>query len=206
MDGYAVLFSVATIWIVAAITPGPNFLVTVRVAITHNRGGGLQTVAGIVLATLLWASAGFFGIHSLFRAAPWLYFFLKAAGGVYLIWLGLKLLWNSKDRADDLPASNIMPTNGWRAFRLGFITNMANPKTALFVTGLFAVAMPVEAPVGLGLAAIAVMVSISLVWYSIVAWLFASRQVARAYARARRWIDRLAGGCFVFFGVRVVHE
>lgn len=206
MDGYSALLSVATIWIVAAVSPGPNFLVTVRVAVTQSRGAGLQTVAGIILATLIWASAGFLGIHSLFNAAPWMYLFLKLAGGAYLIWLGLKLLWNSGDRAAHSGTVDLASTNGWRAFRLGFITNIANPKTALFVAGLFAVAMPPEAPVALGLMAIATMVTISLVWYSIVACLFASRQVSIAYARLRHWVDRLAGGCFIFFGVRLVRE
>lgn len=206
MDEYAALISVATIWVVAALTPGPNFLVTVRMAVTQSRAAGLQTVAGIVLATLIWASAGFLGIHSLFKAAPWMYVFLKAVGGAYLLWLGLKLIRQSTERADNPTLSKVMPAIGWRAFRLGFITNMANPKTALFVAGLFAVAMPAEAPVELGMSAIATMMTISLIWYSLVAWLFASKRVAKAYAQARHWIDRLAGGCFIFFGIRLVRE
>ena len=206
MDGYAALLSVATIWVVAAITPGPNFLVTVRVAVTQSRGAGLQTVAGIILATIIWSSAGFLGIHSLFNAAPWMYLFLKLAGGAYLMWLGLKLLWNSGDRGVTSSTQDAISTAGWRAFRLGFITNIANPKTALFVAGLFAVAMPPEAPVALGLMAVALMVTISLVWYSIVAWLFASRRISHAYARLGHWIDRIAGTCFIFFGARLLRE
>ncbi|BES69046.1 LysE family translocator [Marinobacter nanhaiticus D15-8W] len=206
MDEYAALLSVATLWVVAAVTPGPNFLVTVRVAVTQSRVAGLHTVAGIILATLLWASAGFLGIHSLFNVAPWMYLFLKLAGGAYLIWLGLKLLWGSVDRTVTSSTQDVISTHGWRAFRLGFITNIANPKTALFVAGLFAVAMPPEAPAALGLMAIALMVTISLVWYSVVAWLFASRRISRAYARLGHWIDRVAGGCFIFFGVRLVRE
>ncbi|WP_148861021.1 LysE family translocator [Marinobacter fonticola] len=206
MDSYTALFSVATIWLVAALTPGPNFLVTVRMAITGSRSSSLQTVAGIVVATLIWATAGFLGIHSLFKASPWMYVLLKALGGAYLIWLGLKLFWTSTDSTEELVTSTSSPARGWRAFRLGFVTNMANPKTALFVSGLFAVAMPVGAPIGLGLSAIAIMVAISLAWYSTVAWLFASKRVAACYVLLRKWIDRLAGTCFVVFGIGLVRE
>ena len=55
-----------------------------RVAIGQSRAAGLRAVAGVGLGTMIWGAAGFFGVHALFAAAPWLYAGLKLFGGAYL--------------------------------------------------------------------------------------------------------------------------
>ncbi len=74
----------------------------------------------------------------------------------------------------------------------------------MFVASIFAAAMPSEPPLMLGLAAIAVMVALSLSWYALVACLFTTRRLSAAYARGRRWIDRIAGAIFILFGARLI--
>ena len=159
---------------------------------------------GIGVGTSVWAAAGFFGVHGLFAAAPWMYAALKTLGGGYLMFLGLRLLWNSKantDSARPVPASL---RSGLSAFRLGLITNIANPKSALFVASIFATAMPDDPPLALGLMAMAAMVAISVCWYAAVACLFTARRIADAYRQGQRWVDRLAGAVFVLFGAKLV--
>lgn len=87
---------------------------------------------------------------------------------------------------------------------MGLVTNLANPKTAMFVTSLFATTMPADPALSLGLSAAAVMTGISLMWYGAVAWVFASALVVGWYSRAGKLIDRVAGGIFVLFGARMV--
>src|ERR1700748_1866932 len=96
MQPFAPLLMVATIWTVAALTPGPNFFMAVRVSATQSRMIGLMTTAGIGTRTALWGWAGFFGIHALFAAAPWLYLGFKIVGGLYVIYLGTLLLIRSR--------------------------------------------------------------------------------------------------------------
>jgi threonine/homoserine/homoserine lactone efflux protein len=90
------------------------------------------------------------------------------------------------------------------ALRLGFLTSISNPKSALFVTALFAAAVPPEAPLAVGLGAVAEMALISVGWYSAVVWLLSTRAASAAYLRARRWIDRAAGTVFAGFGARLL--
>ncbi len=87
----AVLGSIGAIWLAATLVPGPDFLTTTRVALTHSRAVALRTVLGIACGTCLWGLAGFFGIHALFNAAPFLYLCIKIVGGGYLIALGFRL-------------------------------------------------------------------------------------------------------------------
>ena len=156
------LLSVAALWTAAVVTPGPNFLVTARLAVGQTRVAGLQAVMGIGIGTAIWAAAGFFGVHGLFAAVPWMYAVLKTLGGIYLLFLGVRLVWNSGlvgDAGGPVPEGS---RSGLSAFRLGLVTNLANPKSALFVTSVFAAAMPDNPPLVLGLMAMAVMVAISV--------------------------------------------
>ena len=198
-----VLPAVAALWIVAVVTPGPNFLAVLRVSAAHPRRGALRAVAGIGLGTLLWGIAGFFGIHLLFTWQPVLFFALRLLGGLYLLALGLRLLWSAARRS--APAAAPTPVGG-PAFRIGLATSLSNPKSALFVTSLFAATMPAHAPPPLGLAAVALMVAISVGWYSAIACLFTTRRMQDAQAALRRWIDLAAGAAFTAFGLKFVLE
>ena len=198
------LLTVAALWILAVVTPGPNFLMILRVAIGQSRAAGLRAVAGVGLGTMVWGAAGFFGVHALFAAAPWLYAGLKLFGGAYLIFLGLRLLAQSAGKADGDSEQADRPRSGLSAFQLGLVTSLANPKSALFVASIFAAAMPSEPPLTLGLTAIAVMVALSVSWYALVASLCTTRRLSAAYARGRRWIDRVAGAIFILFGARLI--
>ncbi|WP_158818389.1 LysE family translocator [Methylocapsa sp. S129] len=197
------LLSVAALWTLAVVTPGPNFLVIARLAVGQSRAAGLRAVIGIGAGTAIWGAAGFFGVHALFTAAPWMYAGLKLLGGAYLVFLGSRLLWQSRRPAANEREKADRPRS-LSPFQLGLVTNLANPKSALFVASLFATAMPNHPPVALGLAAIAIMVALSISWYALVACLFTTRRIAAAYEHGRLWVDRVAGAIFVLFGARLI--
>jgi RhtB (resistance to homoserine/threonine) family protein len=197
------LLAIAAIWFAATLTPGPDFLVTTRTAMLHGRAAARRTVLGLAVGTAAWGLAGFFGIHALFLAAPFLYVALKLGGGAYLVFLGVRLLMSGFARAqpDELEAARTLGVGS--AFRLGLITNLANPKAALFTTSLFAATLPPSPPAWLGVAAASIMTAICLGWYSLVAQALTTGHVAALFARARRWIDRVAGAAFVGFGLEL---
>jgi threonine/homoserine/homoserine lactone efflux protein len=93
---FGILLSVATLWALAAISPGPNFLMTARVALTRSRRAGLSAIAGIALGTAIWGAAGCFGVQALFVAAPWMYLVLKILGAAWLVFIGVQLVWRSR--------------------------------------------------------------------------------------------------------------
>lgn len=194
------LFGIAAIWAVAAVTPGPNFFVTVRTAVARSRGAGLAAAGGIATGTALWGLAGFFGISALFALVPWVYGTMKIVGGLYLAYLGLRLI--AASFAHPGPAARPSP-RGSSAFRLGLWTNLSNPKTAAFVASLFASTLPADPSLALGAAAAGIMVAVSLAWYGAVAVAFAAPPMTRLYARAGHLVDRIAGGIFILFGAKL---
>src|SRR4030088_68056 len=135
------LLTVASIWLVAAVTPGPNFLLTAQIAAAQSRARGLAAVAGIALATAIWGVCGLAGIQALFVAAPWAYFALKLAGAIYLLIMGLRLIANATRRTRAKVALDAALPTPARAFWIGFVTSLANPRSALSVASIFAVAL-----------------------------------------------------------------
>jgi threonine/homoserine/homoserine lactone efflux protein len=206
VDSFAAVLSVAILWALAAISPGPNFLVIARLSIMRSRRDGMLAVAGIAIGTMIWGAAGCFGVQALFVAVPWMYLTLKLLGALYLILMGANLIWQSRqavrnDRADvDQAGSKSSP------FWLGLVTTVANPRSAVSVASIFATTMPNHPSLALSLVVIATMVAVSIGWYSIVTCLFTVRQLSAAYQRGRRWVDRFTGACFILFGAKLASE
>jgi threonine/homoserine/homoserine lactone efflux protein len=201
----APLLSLALLWTVAVVTPGPNFFNIAQLAASQSKRHGVVAALGVATGTVLWGLAGGLGIKSLFSAAPTLYLSFKIAGGCYLIYLGLKQFRRkppvvaSKSGSIDGAGRTLLSVYGQ-----GFLGNMTNPKSALFVATIFATAMPATVPPMLLALAVLTMATLSFSWYSGVALLFSSRRMAGAYERSRKWLDRFAGSCYVLFGAHLV--
>ncbi|NUS20133.1 MAG: LysE family transporter [Mesorhizobium sp.] len=202
------LLAVASVWLVAAVSPGPNFLMTARFAVARSRGAGFAAVCGIGIATAVWGVCGLAGVKALFLAAPWAYATLKFAGAGYLVYSGVRLIVLAEKRSaadGSLPVDSKGFSNR-RAFWIGLVTSLANPRSALSVASIFAVALPAQPPLWLGVVSVALMVAISVGWYACVVWLFAAEAVSNGYRKLRRTIDRAAGGLLILFGAKLALE
>jgi RhtB (resistance to homoserine/threonine) family protein len=204
MDPVIVAISVALVWSVAVVIPGPNFFITVQTAISKSRGSALVVVSGICVGTVIWAVSGFFGIAVLFNTVPWVYFVLKLVGGLYLIYLGVRLLMHKSNRRKQVLAESSVVIAPMQSFRLGLFTNLSNPKTAAFVTSLMVATMPSNVSPWLGFVCIFLMAAISCGWYTLVAFVFSFQTFRKVYQRFMRWIEGLAGIVFAGFGVKLV--
>lgn len=197
--GVHVLMVVAAIWTVAAIIPGPNFFITVHTAVGDGRNLSFFTVLGIVTGTLIWAVSGYLGISLLFETVPMLYLLLKAAGGLYLIYVGINLIRGKRTSGQKSRCSPLATG----CFRLGLLTNLLNPKTAAFMTSLFAATIPSQPTMELGIAVVAVICSISAFWYLLVATLFSRDLAKRVYSQLKWKIEKIAGLIFTGFGLKL---
>ncbi len=190
--------TLALLWLVAAMTPGPNFFAVMQVAAGQGRRAAIACAGGTVLGTAVWALAGFFGLKALFAALPAAALAIKLLGACYLVWVGVEF-WRSASRPDAAHP----PKAVHRAFMFGLATNLANPKTAAFAASLFAVALPPDAPVSVVFLAIAMVCAISTAWYGIVSFIGSGRTLGRAYMRARGSVLRLTGVIFAGYGAQL---
>lgn len=189
--------------VVAMASPGPNFLVVTQTAISRSRRDGVLTALGVACAALIWASAALFGLSLLFETTAWLYFGVKLFGGVYLIYLGMQS-WRRANKPLMLDIRAPVVLSGWRSFRVGFTTNLANPNSAIFFGSIFAALLPPHLPVWVRVAAVAMIVFNALWWHSALALAFSTRPAQQLYAKAKRVLDLVAGGFLILIGARLM--
>jgi len=205
MQDLSVIAAVSAFWLIAMVVPGLDFMLVTRLAIMRGRAAALHATLGIATGVAAWGLAGFFGIRTLFYVAPWLYLALKIGGGLYLFATGCKLFVQSWKPEAATPDSTMAgPVTG--SFRAGLLTNLANPKAPVFVSSLFAAAMPQHAPIGLGVACVTAMFAIAVGWFTLVTLLLSLRHVSATFLKFRRWIDRCAGVAFMALGLRFMTE
>lgn len=200
------LLTLAGMHLLMAMLPGPNTVVVSWLSATVSRGDGLLAAGGVVLASLAWVVLSLFGVGTLLLQAGELYAALRLIGAGYLLYVGAKML-RAGLRAPAAGGTSARPALASRGpFAAGLLTTLSNPKSAVFWTSAFLVAVPPHAPAWLYLAIVAVIAAQSALWYGAVALLLSTDVARRSYLRVARWLDLVAGGVMVALGLRLAEE
>ena len=192
------------------LTPGPDVLYIVSNALRSGARAGVVAALGINAGCFVHVFAAAVGVGALLAASATAFTVLKWAGAAYLMWVGVRLLfarsapssWGSP--AGSPPAYESRPSL-WAVFRGGFLTNVLNPKVAIFFLAFVPqfIAPDTEhkalAFVLLGALFNINSIAINAGWALAAAWM-ARRGVVQ---RGLRWLDRAAGAMFVAFGLRL---
>jgi threonine efflux protein len=198
------------VWFVVVMAPGPNFLAAVAAATTGDRQRGVRTALGFALGDAIWATSSLLGLAVLLARYDWLADVVRFGGAAVLVTLGLRSVLQARRDGAGPPAAAAgekrpgRPRSRLRSPLLtGLLVDLGNPKAAVFFTSLFAALLPAGVPVWVAVAAVVEMGLIPACWYSVVACLFSTGRVQRAYRAVRRPIDAVVGAVFVALGVRL---
>ena len=185
------LSTFVTIWVLhvaAMLSPGPNVLLVSQLAASDRARSAVSAALGVTFGAALWATCAVLGVNVVFVAFPGLRLALQVAGGVYLLYVAIRL-WRSSGAASVDRTSSV---SSWAAFRRGFLTNITNPKVALFFGSIFATSFPAAPSPILQGSAVAMVVLNALCWHTLLAYLFSREGVRAAYARTRGLANRIA--------------
>lgn len=190
--------------LVGAMSPGPSFVVTARIAL-RSRSDALAVAAGLGAGSAVFAVGALAGMSALLVAAPSAFTWLKFVGGLYLLFLAVRL-WRSKPlvAARRHIARSPEGCAFGRYLRLGLITQLSNPKTAVVYTSVFAVLLPTGTTWELGLVLTALIVVTETGWYSVVALLLSSKAPQQTYVRFQKVLDRVASAVLGSLAVRMM--
>ena len=194
--------TVAGIYAVGVLSPGPNFLAVAHRALRHGRGEALAVAAGVVVVNALWASLALFGIALLFSLVPWSLVLFRVAGGAFLVWTGIRLWRHAGDTMDAVASA---PSRGGlaAAFRAGLATNLSNAKSVAYYGSVLSAAGPAPGQVTTVLLALAIVLAIAALWYGSVALILSTGPAGRAYGRGKSIVERACGVLMVAFGLRL---
>jgi RhtB (resistance to homoserine/threonine) family protein len=186
------------------LTPGPDTVYILGRSIAQGREAGVASALGISLGSIFHTCAAALGLSAILATSAIAFGTIKLLGGAYLIFLGIKMILDRRKQLS-LP-SNFRRRTTMSAFRQGVLTNILNPKVALFFLAFLpqfidpASNMKIAAFVTLGLT----FVTTGTIWCLILAW-FASvfSERLRKSETISQWLNRTAGALFVFLGLRL---
>ncbi len=202
--GFAVL---SVVHLLAAASPGPDFVFVTRQSLVHGRRAGMLASFGIALGLAIhiaYSAAGLAAVVA--HSAQWMTA-IKLAGGAYLLWLGIGGL--RAQRAGTPPAGGEpeaprAATSALRQVAGGFLCNAFNPKAPIYFLALFTVVLSPDLPTPTLVAYGVWIMVLQWLWFSLVALLFTHRRVRERLLRLRHWIDRAFGVAMIALGTRVL--
>ncbi|MGE7390943.1 LysE family translocator [Streptomyces sp. NPDC004126] len=193
------VIAVAVITLLAVISPGADFAMVVRNSYLYGRPTGLFAAAGVAAGVLVHVSYTMLGVGLLIASSTALFTAIKLAGAAYLVWIGIRTFRARAELTVDLESGPGLTRLG--ALRSGFLTNVLNPKTTLFVVSTFTQVVDPgtsgwqQAGYGLFMAAA------HLVWFGAVALFFSNSRLRERMLKAQKALNRAIGSVLVGLGV-----
>ena len=192
-----------------AVAPGPDTAITTRNALVGGRRAGLFTILGVSLGLTVWTLATGVGVAALLRASEPAFVALKVAGAVYLCWLGLQAIRGALRKPAAPGGGNVVrrPIAPRTAFRQGLLTNLGNPKIAVFFTSFLPQFTPAHEASFASLVLLGVLFClVGLTWLTVYVLAIARIGDFLRRPRPRRVLDLVTGTVLVGFGIRLATE
>jgi threonine/homoserine/homoserine lactone efflux protein len=190
------------------LSPGPSFVMAARTAVAKSRDDGLVLSLGLAIGAALIAALCLAGLHAVLIAVPVLYMALKLAGGLYLAYIAWNI-WKGAPMPLDVgdverEAGTPAPRHLMASFRLGLLTSISNPKTAIVYGSVFAALLPAHFPLMGSILVAGGALVMEFAWYAIVVLVLSSPAPRAAYMRGKTAIDRIAAGVMGLLAVRLI--
>jgi len=196
---------VMAITVLAVISPGPDFAMTLRNSLVYGRRAGLATSVGIAAGVSIHIVYSILGFSLVLAEAVWLLEVIRYLGAAYLIWLGIQPFRNRQValKTTEENAVEDKALSVTHAFKSGFLCNALNPKTTMFFVALFSQIVHPETPF-IGQLSFGVFIAIAhFIWFGFVAVVLTHRSLKAVFERFRGKIEKGIGICLLGLGVRL---
>ncbi|WP_114964237.1 LysE family transporter [Alkalilacustris brevis] len=185
--------------IVAALaSPGPAIIAMLRASLGAGRAAGWFCGLGLAVGATSWSLLAVLGLTTVFAIVPWAFAVLKIAGAAYLLWLAISL-WRHAER----PPDSARP-QGLTGFRLGLLTNMANPKAVIFVAAIFTTVFPAMPTGAMAAMIVANHLLLEIAFYTALTMGLTVPAIRAAYLRCKAVFDRAAAAILGVMAIRIV--
>jgi threonine/homoserine/homoserine lactone efflux protein len=208
MDGSFLTF--LGVSIVVIVAPGPDTALTIRNTIRGGRAGGIGTALGVSIGQLIWAMATSVGLVAVLLASEPVFRAVRLAGATYLIWLGARSLHAAlvARRSGLLDGgSGVRRLTSRAAFANGIVSNLGNPKMAVF----FASVLPQFTAPGQGMVASLALLGVvfsmlTFVWLAAYATTLSTAGRWLGVSRVRRATEAVSGAVLIGLGIKIAAD
>lgn len=174
------ILTLALISLLGAMSPGPDFAIVTRHALTGSRKSALLASLGVATALCIHIIYCVLGVAIVIKESPLIFRGLQIGGSLYLAYLGAHLLITSSKKAPPTPA------RPGRAFASGLLTNLLNPKATLFLLSVFSQFVNPETPLATQILYGFVIILTALLWFGILSFLITHPRFRPAFAKFQK--------------------
>ncbi|MDG4860291.1 LysE family translocator [Streptomyces sp. T-3] len=193
-----------------AASPGPGTVLIIKQSLQSKRSG-FRTVLGNETGVFIWSVVAAFGLTALLAASQLAYDVMRIVGAIVLVTFGAQALWQArrkkKGEAGSGEAWEAPRRSDWASYRVGLLSNIANPKAAIFAISFLPQFVPAGAP------ELPTMVLLGAIWavyevgyYGLYVWFVSRMKTYLSRAGVRRRLEQISGGVLVALGARMALE
>jgi RhtB (resistance to homoserine/threonine) family protein len=200
------LLLISSIHLLAAASPGPDFILVSQQTLSHGKKAGLMCSIGITLGLSIHIIYSTLGLAAIIANSSTTLWVIKILGGSYLLYLGYQGVRAKPHTKNTEKSKTNIPKkrSSFKNIGVGFLCNALNPKAPIYFVALFTVVLSPDLPL-LHLVIYGLwMMAIQLAWFSSVVLLLSRPKINEKFQRLGHWIDRILGGAMIVIGLKII--
>lgn len=203
MPFLAQLLTIAVIQLLAIMSPGPDFAMICRNSLVYSRRTGVYSALGIALGIVVHVTYSLVGIGLLIFQSIVLFSIIKLLGAGYLIYIGYKS-WQAKPIKNESNTQKArQDISRFNAIKIGFITNILNPKVTLFFFSLFTQVISPNTPITIRIVYGLQMFILTLSWFTLVAIAISHPIIKNRFLSISHYVEKTMGAILIALGIKV---
>lgn len=204
MDLAQGLIIITSVHLLAAASPGPDFVLVSQQTLSNGKRAGLLCSIGIAGGLSVHILYSAFGLAAVVASSSSTLWVIKLLGGSYLIYLGISGLRARARNAEAITAGAGANQTALKTIGLGFLCNALNPKAPIYFISLFTIVLSQNTPAQhLAIYGLWMMV-LQFAWFSFLTLLLSRPMITDRFQALGHWIDRVAGGAMLLLGIKVL--
>lgn len=205
----SLLLTICLLHFVAQLSPGPDVLLIAKSSASTTRANTLKIILGISVGIVVWVVLTLLGFTVLTQQFPWIQQVLMFVGSLFLAKMGWAMFkggfsaLKNKVQADD---EVVVEKTKENYFLLGVFTNLANPKTLIYFSSVFSLALSANAGEYLKTQLAFIIPIQTFITFTLLMMIVSQPKIKDAYQRAGAYIDVLSGSLFLIFAIVLCYE
>lgn len=198
------LILIGSIHLLAAASPGPDFILVSQQTLVNGKKAGILTSVGIALGLsihIIYSALGLAAIIANSQSALWA---IKILGGCYLLWLGFQCISAKPESTIDLPNVVVKQNSLVKYIIKGFLCNALNPKAPIYFVALFTLVLSPDLPFNHLVIYGLWMMLLQFVWFSTVVLLLSRPAINSKFQHLGHLINKIMGGAMLIMGIKVL--
>lgn len=204
MDFVHGLMVITVVHLLAAASPGPDFVMVTQQTLANGKRSGLLCSLGIALGLSVHIAYSAFGLAAVIANSLTTLMVIKLLGGSYLIYLGIKGLRSKPGNPDETVGGRVEAASSLKTVGAGFLCNALNPKAPIYFVSLFTIVLSPNMPLHQILVYGVWIMILQFAWFALVAMLLSRPAISRYFKKSGHYIDRVLGGAMIALGVKVL--